>query len=80
LPICKRSKVKYLELVVKICLATGARWNEAATLKSSQIAGGKVTFVKTKGKRNRTIPLDDELLSELPETKGALFPKPCYNA
>lgn len=31
---CKRSKVKYLELVVKICLATGARWNEAATLKS----------------------------------------------
>ncbi|CAM7779259.1 TPA: tyrosine-type recombinase/integrase [Escherichia coli] len=77
---CKRSKVKYLELVVKICLATGARWNEAATLKSSQIAGDKVTFVKTKGKRNRTIPLDDELLSELPETKGALFPKPCYNA
>ena len=77
---CKRSKVKYLELVVKICLATGARWNEAATLKSSQIAGGKVTFVKTKGKRNRTIPLDDELLSELPETKGALFPTPCYNA
>ncbi len=57
-----------------------ARWNEAATLKGSQIAGGKVTFVKTKGKRNRTIPLDDELLAELPDTKGALFPQPCYNA
>lgn len=77
---CKRSKVKSLELVVKICLATGARWNEAATLKSSQIAGGKVTFIKTKGKRNRTIPLDEELLSEMPDTKGALFPQPCYNA
>ncbi|VVT53014.1 Phage integrase [Kosakonia radicincitans] len=77
---CRRSTVKHLELVVKICLATGARWNEAASLKRSQIAAGKVTFIKTKGKKNRTIPLDDALLAEIPDTLGALFPAPCYNA
>ncbi|KAA1047258.1 tyrosine-type recombinase/integrase [Pseudocitrobacter sp. 73] len=77
---CRRSRVKYLELVVKICLATGARWSEAATLRRSQIAAGKVTFVKTKGKKNRTIPLDAELLAEIPEKSGSLFPDSCYNA
>ncbi|MDU7198365.1 tyrosine-type recombinase/integrase [Phytobacter diazotrophicus] len=77
---CRRSTVSYLEIIVKLCLATGARWNEAATLKRSQIAAGKVTFVKTKGKRNRTIPLDEEILSEIPNKNGALFPDSCYNA
>lgn len=77
---CRRSRVKYLELVVKICLATGARWGEAESLRSSQIAAGKVTFIKTKGKKNRTIPLDAELLAEIPEQSGPLFPKSCYNA
>ncbi|GDX05757.1 tyrosine-type recombinase/integrase [Buttiauxella sp. A111] len=77
---CRRSRVDYLELVVKLCLATGARWNEAESLKRSQIAAGKVTFIKTKGKRNRTIPLDAELLAEIPDKHGALFPNSCYNA
>jgi len=77
---CQRSTVSYLELVVKICLATGARWNEAASLKRSQIAAGKVTFIKTKGKKNRTIPLDADLVAEIPDKSGALFPAPCYNA
>lgn len=77
---CRRSTVKYLELIVKLCLATGARWNEAASLKRSQIAAGRVTFIKTKGKRNRTIPLDADLLAEIPDISGALFPNPCYNA
>lgn len=77
---CRRSTVSYLELIVKLCLATGARWNEAASLRRSQIAAGKVTFVKTKGKRNRTIPLDADLMDEIPDTPGALFPASCYNA
>lgn len=59
---CSLSSAKDLEIVVRICLSTGARWGEAEKLKRSQITAGKVTFIKTKGKRNRTIPLDPEIL------------------
>lgn len=76
---CRNSTAKDLEMVVKICLATGARWSEAETLKKSQISAGKVTFVKTKGKRNRTIPLQPYLVAEIPKKSGALF-TPCYYA
>ena len=76
---CRHSSSKDLEMVVKICLVTGARWSEAETLKGSQITAGKVTFIKTKGKRNRTIPLAPEIIAEIPKKNGALF-KPCYNA
>ncbi|HGM6664003.1 TPA: tyrosine-type recombinase/integrase [Serratia marcescens] len=76
---CRNSSAKDLEMIVKICLATGARWSEAESLKRSQVSVGKVTFIKTKGKRNRTIPLADELLAELPKKNGAIF-TPCYYA
>ncbi|MGK0687684.1 phage integrase [Serratia marcescens] len=76
---CRRSSAKDLEMVVKICLATGARWGEAEKLKRSQVAAGKVTFTKTKGKRNRTIPIDQELIDLLPKKNGLLF-SPCYYA
>lgn len=76
---CRNSSAKDLEMVVKICLSTGARWGEAEKLKRSQITAGKVTFIKTKGKRNRTIPLAPEILSELPKKNGVLF-EPCYYA
>lgn len=76
---CRNSSAKDLEIIVKICLATGARWSEAESLKKSQITPGKVTFVKTKGKRNRSIPVSLELISELPNNNGNLF-KPCYYA
>lgn len=76
---CSSSSAKDLKMIVKICLATGARWSEAEKLKWSQISVGKVTFVKTKGKRNRTIPLSAELIEELPKKSGFLF-TPCYYA
>lgn len=76
---CRRSSAKDLEIVVKICLATGARWSEAEKLKRSQLSAGKVTFIKTKGKRNRTIPIDSTLFSKLAKKNGALF-SPCYYA
>ncbi|EHL6593196.1 tyrosine-type recombinase/integrase [Salmonella enterica] len=76
---CRDSSAKDLETIVKICLATGARWSEAESLRRAQISVGKVTFIKTKGKRNRTIPLDLELIGELPKKNGALF-TPCYYA
>ncbi|WP_123428320.1 phage integrase [Lelliottia amnigena] len=73
------SSAKDLEMIVRICLVTGARWSEAEKLKRSQITPGKVTFIKTKGKRNRTIPLDHKLIAELPKKNGNLF-SPCYYA
>ncbi len=76
---CRKSSAKDLELIVKICLATGARWSEAENLKRSQIMPGKVIFVKTKGKRNCSIPVSLELSSESPNKIGNLF-KPCYYA
>ena len=64
---------KELLLKVKIGLSTGARWSEICDLTASQIKDGRITFIKTKGRRNRTVPITPELLSELPKTKGRLF-------
>lgn len=65
--------------VVMICLATGARWGEAESLRGSNVVGGKVTFVDTKNGKNRTVPIRADLFSEIYTGKsGQLFP-PCYN-
>lgn len=76
---CRKSTAKDLEKIVKVCLSTGARWGETETLKGSQITPDKITFVKNKGKRNRTIPVDPALLKELPKKTGTIF-TPCYYA
>ncbi|WP_338560638.1 tyrosine-type recombinase/integrase [Erwinia sp. E_sp_B04_7] len=65
--------------VVKICLATGARWSEAQDLKPSQLTEYKITFTKTKGRKNRTVPISHNLYEQLPKGKRKLF-NPCYNA
>lgn len=62
-----------LRKVVEICLATGARWSEAANLTSAQIIPHKVTFTKTKSGKNRTVPISQELYHSLPKKQGALF-------
>lgn len=62
---CKLSTNKSLIYVVKVCLATGARWSEAESLKASQIANGKITFLNTKSGKNRTIPINTTLENEL---------------
>lgn len=76
---CRNSSAKDLECIVKICLLTGARWSEAEKLKRSQISEGKITFVKTKGKRNRTIPVESSFIENLPKKNGNIF-TPCYYA
>ena len=53
---CKRQD-PILALVVKICLSTGARWREAVNLTRSQVTKYRITFVRTKGKKNRSIPI-----------------------
>ncbi|EAV4293247.1 tyrosine-type recombinase/integrase [Salmonella enterica] len=79
---CKRHEHPDLEAVVKICLATGARWSEAEGLKKSQLSKYKITYNYTKGKKNRTVPISKELYEELPaknKEHGSLFQN-CYGA
>lgn len=59
-----------------ICLSTGCRWSEAEGLRGSQIANNRITFTKTKGKKNRTVPISNELLEMIPRVRGPLF-RPC---
>lgn len=77
---CKRHDHQDLETVVRICLATGARWSEAEGLKKSQLAKYKITYTNTKGRKNRTVPISQELYDALPvDKKGRLF-SDCYGA
>lgn len=59
----------------------GARWSEAEKLTASQIRNNTITFIKTKGKRNRSVPISEELAKTLPKDNGnnPLF-KSCYSA
>ncbi|MDC5820423.1 tyrosine-type recombinase/integrase [Vibrio europaeus] len=64
--------------IVKLCLATGARWNEAAQLNGSQLTQYKVTYTNTKTKKNRSVPISEELYHEIYKpTSGKLFEE-CY--
>ncbi len=58
---CDESANKDLGHVVRLCLATGARWSEAQGLSQSQLMPGRVTFIQTKSKKNRTVPISRRL-------------------
>lgn len=74
---CERYGKEHLTLIVKVCLATGARWGEAQRLTRSHLSPYKLTFTKTKGKKNRTVPIPRWLYDELASRQGVFF-KPCY--
>ncbi|MCV7757021.1 tyrosine-type recombinase/integrase [Pluralibacter gergoviae] len=78
---CDKSKAADLTTIVKICLATGARWGEAESLTGKQISPGKITYIKTKGKKNRSVPISDDLYDILPKvrTSKQVFTG-CYSA
>ncbi|MCK6263760.1 tyrosine-type recombinase/integrase [Vibrio sp. ZSDE26] len=64
--------------IVKICLETGARWNEAAQLRGSQLSKHKITYTNTKTKKNRSVPISEALYEEIYKpTSGKLFEE-CY--
>ncbi len=44
-----------------LCLSTGARSGEAAKLKAENIIQNRVTFVKTKTNKPRTVPISEEV-------------------
>jgi integrase len=76
---CADSLSPNLLLIAKICLATGARWSEAENLQGHQVTKYRITYTKTKGKRNRTVPISEDLYNEIPKTRGRLF-SPCRKA
>ncbi|OOR98878.1 integrase [Haemophilus paracuniculus] len=59
--------------VVSLCLATGARWSEIAELKASQLVPYKVTFIKTKSGKNRSVPIAEHLFKSIKLKQGKLF-------
>lgn len=61
----QRCKTPHVAMVAAICLATGARWGEAQALTPDRVRGGLVTFINTKGKRVRAIPIDPALEARL---------------
>lgn len=78
---CDQNRAGDLTAIVKICLATEARWSEAEGLKGNQIRRGQIIYVKTKGKKNRAVPITEKLQANLPSSgKAQLLFKPCYSA
>ena len=61
-------------LVALLGVSTGGRWTEIATLKPSQIVNCRVTFLKTKNGKKRTVPISAELEKLIKEkASGKLF-------
>ncbi|EBC0772214.1 site-specific integrase [Salmonella enterica] len=57
-----------------LCLNTGARFSEAANLTAEMVNNCRVTFIKTKNGKQRTIPVSPELEKEIKTKKsGQLF-------
>jgi len=52
---------------VKPVAATGSRWSEAEGLRASQVRNGQIHFTGTKSGKNRSVPINDELVAELDE-------------
>ncbi|OCG08774.1 integrase [Gilliamella sp. wkB178] len=77
---CASSNVANLLLMVKIGLSTGARWSEIANLKLTQIQPYKITYTKTKGRRNRTVPITKELYNQIPKENNKIFSGTHQNA
>jgi site-specific recombinase XerD len=62
-----------------LCLSTGARWSEAARLKAENIIQNRITFVKTKTNKPRTVPVSEEVAKMIACNKrGFLFPDAAY--
>lgn len=57
-------------LVARVCLATGARWSEAEGLEIRQVRGGRISFLRTKSSKSRTVPItksfEDQVKAALP--------------
>jgi integrase len=55
----------HVEPIVLICLATGARWSEAQSVKPASIQKNIITFATTKNGKVRAVPVADSLVNQL---------------
>jgi integrase len=58
-------RTPHVAMIAAICLATGSRWGEAQALTPDKVRNQLVTFINTKGKRVRSIPVALELEAQL---------------
>lgn len=65
-----KSRNAHVSLVAKVCLATGARWGEAESLRLTQVRNGLIQFVQTKSSKARAVPITDELEKSLKTHHG----------
>jgi integrase len=78
---CQKSKNPHVYHVARICLVTGARWDEAESLTTKQIRNLKINFTKTKGNRNRSVPISQDVYDSIPRPeKAGRFFDSCYSA
>jgi integrase len=78
----EQAKNPDVSLVVRLCLATGARWSEIRKLRCSDVSSdsGLVTFLDTKSGKNRSVPIDKGLALDVCR-RLALGPfQACYGA
>lgn len=54
---CKASTNNHTYPVALLCLATGARWEEAESLTRGAVHGGKVHYHRTKNRQSRSVPI-----------------------
>lgn len=66
-------------LVARVCLATGARWSEAETLRTEQVYPTRIDYHGTKSGKRRSVPIGECLYRTLADRgPGRLF-RPSYN-
>lgn len=58
---CDASTNNHTLPVAELCLATGARWDEAETITRPQVANGMVRFSQTKNGKSRSVPIPEDL-------------------
>lgn len=79
----KNSRNPHVFHVAHLCLVTGARWDEAESLTTKQVRNLKISFIKTKGNRNRAVPISQNVYDSIsipkPEKSGRFF-ETCYSA
>lgn len=68
-----------VKVVSLICLSTGCRWSVAEKLSRENIINSRIVFSDTKSGKNRAVPINSSLLTEIPTNEGRLF-ESCYSA
>lgn len=80
---CDQSSNNHCGAVVRLCLATGARWSEANDLPPTGLLDDRVVFAATKNGRVRVVPVKPDLVAYL---RSLAFPtgkrlfSPCKGA